>query len=111
MPGKRPKTLGGWVIAQPNGGVRVWWHVQRLLICWGLTREELGREPIMEEVYEWADRMAGYSESTIYRDHQFYRKVFEVPVGDLYEAIRKNRHGAPEDLVLTAPVTVLGLAL
>jgi hypothetical protein len=94
------KTLGGWVVV--NHGMRSWWHVQRLLVAWGVASMSLGRRPSQNEVIDGS----GLSVSTYMRDLEFFRRVFpgREPFDlwmQLYEA-REVRRGTPADVVFGA---------
>jgi len=92
------KTFGGWMIA--NYGMRTWWHVQRLLIAWGIAAEQLGRRPSQNEV------IVGYGSSVsgYYRDLGFFKEAFpDQEPWDVWSALyeaRNVRRGTPADVVV-----------
>jgi hypothetical protein len=102
--------LGGWVIV--NHGVRKWWHVQRVLMVWGLARELAG-----EDVNVTAVAAAAPNEATFYRDLKVYRQVFPgIEPAVMWERLRsRSAHvgrseGAIADAVMSAPIAGLGVA-
>lgn len=96
---RQPKTLGGAVIARH--GIRVWWHVQRVLMVWLMSTELLGHEPTWQEAVE----LSGISEATLMRDLRSLREVWpDVSISQLCQRIRSARPaGSAEDAVLTSP--------
>lgn len=105
-----PKTLGGWVVV--NHGVRKWWHVQRILMTWGLCQELADHDVNMSEVAAFS-----VDDSTFYRSLKVYREVFpELEPADLWARLRagvegKASEGSVADAVQLARVSGLGLAL
>jgi hypothetical protein len=79
--------------------MRAWWHVQRVLLGWGIAATALHRRPTTEEM------LTGYSsEATYFRDLRWFVKVFpEFEPYDLWLQIAGERNRRePMDVVSVA---------